>query len=520
MRRRGSWSLLFVAILWLAGPLPRLAAQALEPIAYHLKFPAPDKHFADIEASVPTGGRDTIELMMPMWTPGYYRIENYAAKVQGLTAQTPSGKALKVEQPKKNRVVIHTGGAAKVLVSYRLLAEAKSVIGNWVGDDFLVLNGAAAFVTLVEEAKRPHDIKLELAPTWKRSISGLQPAPGGQADCYRAPDFDTLVDSPILAGKLDVRDFTVDGSKHLIATAGDLAAWDANRAAGDIEKIVQEHRRLWGFLPFKRYVFLIVLRAGYSGGLEHMNSTLITAAPTVLRNPAGSFSWNSLVSHEYFHAFNVKRLRPVELGPFDYEKEVRTSGLWVAEGVTTYYGELIVARAGLATSKEFLARLSSHIDQLQKSPGRLLQTLEQSSEQVWTNSFSGVGVDKKSVSYYVKGAVAAFLLDAKIRTLTRGGKSLDDAMKLAYEQYSGVRGFTAEQFRKCLSDVAGVDVKEYVAKLVASTQELDYTEALDWYGLRFAPAEGKQAKSWKLEIHPDCTPAQTARLQAWLQPAK
>jgi predicted metalloprotease with PDZ domain len=137
---------------------------------------------------------------------------------------------------------------------------------------------------------------------------------------------------------------------------------------------------------------------------------------------------------------------------------------------------------------------------------------------VWTNSFSGVGVDKKSVSYYVKGALAGFLLDAKIRAVTKGGKSLDDAMKLAYEQYSGERGFTAEQFRKCLSDTAGVDLKEYVGKLVASTQELDYAEALDWYGLRFAPAEGKQAKSWKLEIRPDCTEAQSARLQAWLQP--
>jgi predicted metalloprotease with PDZ domain len=518
MRRR--WSLLFVAIVWLAGPMPRLAAQALEPIAYTLKFPAPDKHFADIEASVPTGGRDAIEMMMPLWTPGYYRIENYAAKVQGLTAQTPDGKALKVEQPKKNRVVIHTGGAAKVMVSYRLWADAKTVIGNWVGDDMLVLNGAATFVTLVEQAKRPHDVKLELAPSWKRSITSLEPAPGGQADFYRAPDFDTLVDSPILAGNLDVRDFTVDGAKHSVATAGEIAAWDTAKAAGDMEKIVQEHRRLWGFLPFKRYIFLIVLRPGYAGGLEHMNSTLINAAPTMMRTPASYFSWLSVASHEYFHAFNVKRLRPVELGQFDYEKEVRTSGLWVAEGVTTYYGELIVTRAGLATPKGFLARLSSHIDQLQKSPGRLLQSLEQSSEQVWTNSFSGVGVDKKSVSYYVKGALAGFLLDAKIRVLTKGGKSLDDAMKLAYERHSGERGFTSEQFRKCLSDTAGVDLKEYVGKLVASTQELDYTEALEWYGLRFAPAEGKQAKSWNLEIRPDCTDAQTAHLQAWLQAMK
>src|SRR5262249_49350010 len=147
--------------------------------------------------------------------------------------------------------------------------------------------------------------------------------------------------------------------------------------------------------------------------------------------------------------FNVKRLRPVELGPFDYEKEARTTSLWVSEGLTTYYGELIVARAGLASAKDYLARMSSHVDQLQKSPGRLLQTLEQASSEVWTNSFSGVGTDKnKSVSYYTKGAIVGWLLDARIRKATEGKKNLDDVMKLAYQRHAGERGFTPEEFRK------------------------------------------------------------------------
>src|SRR5207244_1071193 len=140
------------------------------------------------------------------------------------------------------------------------------------------------------------------------------------------------------------------------------------------------------------------------------------------------------------HAFNVKRLRPIELGPFDYEKEPRTTGLWVAEGLTSYYGDIVLPRAGIGGTKEFLARLSSHIDKLQKSPGRLVQSLEQASYDVWTAGFSGIGSSDKTISYYVKGPVAGFLLDAKIRRATAGAKSLDDLMRLAYQRYGGEKG--------------------------------------------------------------------------------
>jgi predicted metalloprotease with PDZ domain len=464
---------------------------------------------------VPTGGRATVELMMPVWTPGFYRVENYAGKVRELAARTPDGKPLGVEQPRKNRWQIRTGGAAAVVVSYKLVCDGRSVTTNWVGDDLTVLNGGAAFVTLVEQARRPHEVKLVLPAKWKRSASGLDPVRGA-ADHYRAADYDTLVDSPIVAGNPDVHEFVVEGCTHAVVAVGDTAQWDGKRAAADLEKIVREHRRMWGFLPFKHYTFLLVLRQG-GGGLEHRNSTLVTTSPAAQRTPGGYRSWLMLVSHEYFHAYNVKRLRPVELGPFDYEKQPTTTSLWVSEGLTSYYGELIVARAGLAAPEDFLARLSSHIDRLQKSPGRLLQTLEESSAEVWTNSFSGVRASDKTVSYYVKGPVVGFLLDARIRRVTDDKKTLDDLMKLAYERHSGDRGFTAEEFRKAAEDVAGVELKGWFRKAIASTEELDYTEALDRFGLRFAPADDKAtAKTWRLEIREDATDAQKARLRTWL----
>jgi predicted metalloprotease with PDZ domain len=233
-----------------------------------------------------------------------------------------------------------------------------------------------------------------------------------------------------------------------------------------------------------------------------------------------SVRWLEFVSHEYFHAFNVKRLRPLELGPFDYENPPSTPSLWISEGLTTYFGDLMVARAGLASRAEFLASMSSMIGRLQNSPGRLMQTLEQSSLGVWTAGTSGVGQDEtKTVSYYVKGPVVGFLLDARVRSATGGRKSLDDAMRLAYARYSGERGFTPDQFRRTVEEVAGVDLQKWFTKVLASTEELDYSETLDWFGLRFAPADDP-AKAWKLEESPDVTDLQKSHLRDLLGMAK
>jgi predicted metalloprotease with PDZ domain len=518
--RKKSFSVYLTALLVLVlGVAPQSAtAQAPAPIVYTVKIPSPETHIAEIEATVPTDGRAAIELMMPIWTPGFYKVEDYAGKVQGLAARTADGKPLQVDQPKKNRWQIQTGGGATVIVSYKLLCQGRSVTTNWVGEDLLVLNGGSAFVTLVDKVPRAHDIRLELPAKWKQAMSVLDAAPGGKPNEFRAPDFDTLVDSPIVAGNLDVQEFEVDGSKHFVVAGGDIAQWDGKRVAGELAKIAAENRRMWGFLPFKRYAFLCVLRQGKGGGgLEHKNSTLVMTNSTATRSEGSLASWLGLASHEYFHAFNVKRLRPVELGPFDYEKEPRTTGLWVAEGLTSYYGDLVLPRAGIGGTKEYLARLSSHISTLQKSPGRLVQSLEKASYDVWTSSFSGVGGSDKTISYYVKGPVVGFLLDARIRHATNGAKSLDNMMKLAYERYSGPKGFTADQFRQTAEDVAGVDLKEWFRKAISSTEELDYTEALDWFGLQFAATEGNQAtKTWKLEPRPNASDAQKARWQAWL----
>jgi predicted metalloprotease with PDZ domain len=304
-------------LIVLIGVCPRVKpAELPEPIVYTIKIASPETHIAEVVAVVPTGGRESIELMMPIWSPGFYRVEDYAKQIRELSARTEDGKALDVTRPKGNRWLIRTGGTPRVVVSYRLSCEQRSVTTNWVGEDLVVLNGPATFLTLVEKASRSHEVHLELPATLARSMTALDPAEDDQPNHYRAKDYDTLVDSPILAGKMTVREFELDRSKHTLVDAGDVGKWDNERAARDLEKIVRENRRLWGSLPFKRYLFLNVFRRG-GGGLEHKNSTLLTSSPLGPASPQGYLRWLDFVSHEYFHAFNVKRLRPIELGPFD-----------------------------------------------------------------------------------------------------------------------------------------------------------------------------------------------------------
>lgn len=496
---------------WAAGC--RTPTPAPEPLVYTIRVSSPESQSADVEVSVPTAGRASIEMMMPLWTPGYYVREDYASRIRSFSAETPGGDALRVDKPRANRWTIETRGAPRVVFRYRLECKERSVSLNWVGRNYALWNGSATYVTLVDSARRPHLVRLELPSPWT-SMTGLAGVPDGVPHHYRAEDFEQLVDSPILAGDLTVRRFEVDGSEHHLVSAGDASAWDGDRFAADLQKAVQATSRFWGFLPYERYVFLLVFREG-AGGLEHKSSTMVTANPTRSGTPEGYDRLLGLVTHEYFHAFNGKRLRPVELGPFDFENPPRLTTLWIAEGLTSYYTGLMLRSADLRTEDQTLSSLSRQIARLQENPGRLKQTLEQSSYGVWTNSLSGVRPGPDTVSYYVKGYVLGFLLDAKIRRMTGGAKSLDDVMRLAYQRFGAERGFTPDDFRTTAEEVAGGRLEAWFRKAVASTEELDYDGALEVFGLRFA--EGNGVETWELERRDDTSELQQRQIREWLR---
>ncbi len=445
-----------LALILTAVTMPEPSAQsAPEPIRYTLRFPAPATHYLEVEAVYPTVVVPQVELMMAVWTPGSYLVREYQRHLENLTATGDSGRALTVTKPAKNRWRIETSGAATVTVRYRIYGREMTVRNNWVESGFAMLNGAPTFLTLADRTARPHDVRIELPAAWKTSSTPLMPV-AGQPHGYRADTFDTLVDSPIILGNSVTRTFTVDGKTHHLVLEGDPSLFDADRAAADVQKIVEAATAAMGKLDYPHYFFLnMVTEAG--GGLEHKNAFLTMSSRFTTRTRRAYVNWLNLVGHEYFHNWNIKRLRPVELGPFDYETENYTKSLWVAEGFTDYYGALLVRRAGLQTHAEYFDELSNAIEQVQMRPGRTVQPVDMASFDTWIKQYRpDENTTNTSIDYYTKGAAIAFLLDAKIRKATGGAKSLDTAMRLAYQRYSGAKGYTPEQFQATMAETAGV----------------------------------------------------------------
>ena len=491
-------STLLAAALLMTHADSAAAQTAVEPIRYTVSFPAPQTHYMEVSATVPTERRADVELMMAVWTPGSYLVREYERNVEAVSAAGPDGRALPVVKSDKNRWRVTTGGANTVTVKYRVYGHEMSVRTNWIEAGFALLNGAPTFLTLADRTPRPHEVVITPATGWAKSMTGLPEMPGGPHR-YRAPDFDTLTDSPILIGNPAVYEFMVDDKKHYLVNEGEGGIFDGARAAKDLEAIVREHRRMWGSLPYDRYVFLNVLSEA-SGGLEHKNSTVLMGSRWATRTRRAYNTWLDLASHEFFHVWNVKRLRPVELGPFDYENENHTRSLWIAEGVTDYYADLALHRAGLITRDEYLDSLSDKIEELQTTPGRLVQSAEMASFDAWIKYYRpDENSINTSISYYTKGSVVALLLDARVRKATNGARSLDDVMKAAYDKYAGSRGYTADEFRAVAEQVAGVNLKTFWDHAVSGTGELDYQEALDTLGLRFrsvaVPAD-RPGKPW------------------------
>lgn len=479
-------ALVCVGLLSPASAQTAQRASPVDPIRYTVSFPAPETHYMEVAAAVPTGGRPSIELMMAVWTPGSYLVREYERNVERVTASA-SGRTLSIEKSAKNRWRIVTGGAPTVTISYGVFAHELSVRTNWVEAGFALINGAPTFMTLTDGVVRPHEVTLDVPAAWRRSMSGMRAVPG--AHKYVAPDFDTLVDSPILAGNPTVHEFTVDGKPHYLVNEGQTAQFDASRAVKDVEAIVREQRRFWGALPYDKYLVLNVIMPNRGGGLEHKNSTVIIAARGTTTSRTAYTAWLADVTHEIFHAWNGKRLRPVELGPFDYEREALTRSLWVVEGLSDYYGDLLALRAGLLTREEFLDNLSDTIGQVQSTPGRLLQSVELASYDAWIRYYRpDENSPNVSISYYAKGQLLGFLLDARIRQLTNGARSLDDVMRAAYARYSGPRGFTPEQFREVAEQIAGRSLAEFWNASVKGTEDLVYADALATLGLRFGAA--------------------------------
>ena len=425
---------------------------------------------------------ETQEFKMPAWTPGYYRIMDYARNVKDFRAEDGAGRPLPWEKTAKNAWRVRTGGAPSVVASYDVYAFTRFVADSYLADDGGFITPAGVFMHLAGLLRNPVTVTVLPHPGWKRVSTGLDPV-AGRSNTFTAPDFDALYDCPILVGNQEILTFEAAGRPHTVA-AYDLGAFDRAKFTGDLKRIVEASAALMGEVPYRHYTFLIIGPGG--GGLEHLNSTAVTLNPGSLADPQSYQGWLSFIAHEYFHLFNVKAIRPVALGPFDYDRENYTDLLWFSEGVTVYYEFILLNRAGLMTRDEALERLGSTIADYENAPGRRHQPATASSFDTWINFFSrGEHAANTTISYYDIGAGLGLLLDLKIREASKGRSSLDEVMRTLYRTYykKEKRGFTDREFREVCERAAGGPLDEIFDVYAATVKEWDYAKYLGWAGL-------------------------------------
>ena len=485
-----------LSVLFLAASGAAAApGDVMNPTRFTLSFSEPQAHLVDVEMRVPDAG-DALDLWMPTWTPGSYMVREYSRNVQELRAESADGRPLDVRKTAKNRWQVTGAGNGEAVIRYRVYGHEKTVRTNWIDADYALLNGAPTFLVAEGRETTPFRIRVDRPGHWARTVSPL-PAEGDGDDAeYIARDLDTLVDSPLLVGNPAVYEFTVDDRPILLVNQGEGGLWDGEKAARDTETLVRACRDMYGSLPFDRYVFFNLIVEG-RGGLEHKDSSVLMTSRYDFRDAEKYRNWLRLVAHEFFHVWNVKRSRPVELGPFDYVNEVYSRTLWVAEGITAYYEHLLPVRTGLYTRADYLKALDRSIQRLDRTPGRELQSIEESSFDAWIKLYRpDENTENTTVSYYLKGSVVAFLLDAEIRNRTGGERTLDDLMRLLFERYSGERGFTGAQVQQAAEEIAGGSLETFFETNVRGTGPLDYAPALRTLGLRFKANEDSVKTAW------------------------
>ncbi|MCY7377375.1 MAG: PDZ domain-containing protein [Pyrinomonadaceae bacterium] len=454
-------------------------------ISYTVAMSKPATHLLEVEmrlnwATMP----EKAELKMPVWTPGSYLIREYARHVESFSATDAGGNALDWRKINKNTWQITTKGVKEIVAKYNVYANELTVRTNELNDEHAFFNNAALLMFPKDQLKTASTIKVVPFGNWKIA-TGL-PKVEGQTNTFRAESFDILYDSPFEVSDFKEITFTAQGKPHRWVVTGE-GNYDLNKIAADSAKIVEEGYKIFGDLPYQDYLFILNLRGG--GGLEHLNSTALQFNRFGFTTRYKDFL--NLVAHEYFHVWNVKRIRPDALGPFDYENENYTRLLWVAEGGTAYYESVIVQRAGLISAEDFLAGKAAQMQALQNRPGRFETSLENASLDAWIKFYRpDENAVNNQISYYDKGEIVSFLLDVEIRKASNGAKSMDDVMRSLYAEFSKKnKNYTPEDFQKIAETTAGKSLNDFFTKYVRGTEDIDYNAVLNGIGLQLTTGE-------------------------------
>lgn len=447
---------------------------------------------------------DELLLQLPVWSPGYYQLMPYADGITNFRADDLNGKPLKWDRLNNSQWRINTNGSKLITLNYTVQADKNFVAENKIDTAHAYIVPTATFLYPEGMLDSPIILQINKDRSWTDIATGLQLMDKKQ-NRYLAKDYDILFDSPLLIGKLTkLPTFYIKEIPHLFYAYG-LKGGDYQNFMDELQQIVRTASNLIGHIPYTDYTF-IGIGSGL-GGIEHLNSTTVSLE-SIPGDAAQRKQLLSFLTHEYFHHYNAKRIRPIELGPFDYTRANTTKQLWIAEGITVYYEGIIMNRAGIISKEELLQRWAKEINDYESNPGKRHQSLADASEKTWEEGPFG-SQEGKGISYYKKGPVIALLLDLKIRHATRGSKSLDDVMRMLYTTYyqHEKRGFTEEEFRTICEKVAGTNLQE-IFDYVYTTKPLNYQGFFDYVGLLLTNGE----KGVRLTQQPNSNKKQRALL--------
>ena len=480
-------------------------ALAQNVITYRVETKTADKTY-QIRMDIPHVKELTVRVQIPVWSPGAYFSGNYATNIVGISAEEEAHKPLKITHPDQNTWEIGANGANLIHVQYTVQnVDAQEKDG---APQRAHLTGPRTYLYVVGRKAEPVALSLATpagAKVWKiatsldpteRAVSASEPTMHG----FTAPSYDVLADAPVEMGDFTEEHFEAGGKPHSVVLYGPSSDMDRTNLVKYCKKVAETETAFFGDAPYHRYVFMFRTNAGRTGGgggLEHLGSTEITMSSLV------EDRLRSVIAHEYFHLWNVKRIRPFVLGPFDYVDPPRTANLWWSEGVTSYYGDLLSRRGGINTDAEYLKHLADTIGQLQNNPARLRVSADQSSLRVFeANNSQGFG----GLSYYTKGELVGLCLDLKIRELTNGAHSLDEVIRTLYVQCGKGNGpgFQEDDIKKTVNRISGHDLSEFYDMVARSAEELPFGECLSSVGLNLVRIETPvAAPDSGMSIQPD-----------------
>ncbi|MBR8830247.1 MAG: hypothetical protein N5P05_002908 [Chroococcopsis gigantea SAG 12.99] len=453
-------------------------------LAYTVAIPEPNSHLFAVTLHITRWTEAVLNLKMAVWTPGSYLVREYARLVQDFRAYDgDDNKTLPARKISKNHWQIQTENSKSITVTYKVYANDLTVRTNHIDGTHAYFNGAALFYFLPGWEKQSVTVTIiPPYPDWKISTA-LEPV-SGETNKFIAPDFDTLVDCPVEIGIHDVYEFEALGKPHKLVIWGQGNA-NPTQIIADTQKIIAVEADLYEGLPYDRYLFLLHLSNGGYGGLEHKNSCTLNYIRFGLRDKDKYNRFMQLLAHEFFHLWNIKRIRPQALETFDYERENYTSSLWFAEGTTSYYDMVIPLRAGIYGAKNFLEILGKEITRYMMTPGRKVQPLGESSFDAWIKLYRrDNNSDNNQISYYLKGELVSLLLDLKIRTLSQNARSLDDVMKLMWRKFGKDEiGYSDGELISTIESVAGMDLSQFYTHYIDGLEELPFNEYLQPFGL-------------------------------------